>query len=101
MLVTGGVLGTSTRFTTRLPANVGPRNCMQGYHSGQLLKIRDAYLVAAWMNLYDHIYEELLECPRPIRELYTLEFYDQQGRFSIACGECCTIYTFLLCVCST
>ena len=56
MLVIEGVLGISTGFTALLPANVVLRKCMLGFHFGQLLKIRDAYSVAAWTDLYGHTY---------------------------------------------
>ena len=37
-------------------ANEGSRDGTVGHHSGQLLKIRDAYSVAAWTGLYGHMY---------------------------------------------
>ena len=51
-----GILGTITQRTAPLPANVGSRNRTLGHHSGQLLKIRDSYSVAAWTDLYGHTY---------------------------------------------
>ena len=50
------ILGTSMLLIALLPANVGSWNCILGYYSEKLRKIKDAYLVAAWTGLYSHMY---------------------------------------------
>ncbi|CAN0383991.1 unnamed protein product [Ascophyllum nodosum] len=51
-----GILGSITQRIAPRPANVGSRDGTVGHYSRQLLKIRDAYSVAAWTGLYGHMY---------------------------------------------